>query len=96
VRTRAVTRTTIDDTHEAKEERVIEVRIGIIESPKELILELEEESKELVDKVNTALEEGSGLVWLTDSKGKQIAVSANRIAYLEIEAERSRTVGFGG
>jgi hypothetical protein len=46
--------------------------------------------------VNTALEEGSGLVWLTDSKGKQIAVSANRIAYLEIEAERSRTVGFGG
>ena len=37
---------------------MIEVRIGIIESPKELILELEEESKELVDKVNSALEEG--------------------------------------
>ena len=36
----------------------------------------------------------SGLVWLTDSKGKQIAVSAGRIAYLEIEPERSRTVGF--
>jgi hypothetical protein len=82
--------------NEAKEERVIEVRIGIIESPKELILELEEESKELIDKVNSALEEGSGLVWLTDSKGKQIAVSASRIAYLEIEAERARTVGFGG
>jgi hypothetical protein len=79
-----------------KEEQVIEVRIGIIESPKELILELEEESKELIDKVNSALEEGSGLVWLTDSKGKQIAVSAGRIAYLEIEAERPRTVGFGG
>ena len=64
---------------------MIEVRIGIIESPKELILELEEESKELIEKVNAALEEGSGLVWLTDSKGKQIAVSASRIAYLEIE-----------
>ncbi|TMK51818.1 MAG: DUF3107 family protein [Actinobacteria bacterium] len=61
----------------SKEERVIEVRIGIIESPKELILELEEESKELIEKVNAALEEGSGLVWLTDSKGKQIAVSAS-------------------
>lgn len=75
---------------------MIEVRIGIIESPKELILELEEDSKELVDKVNVALEKASGMVWLTDSKGKQIAVSAARIAYLEIEEEKPRKVGFGG
>jgi len=74
---------------------VIEVRIGIIESPKELILELEEDTTELVDKVNAAIGTGSGMVWLTDSKGKKVAVQASRIAYLEIEPERSRTVGFG-
>ena len=74
---------------------MIEVRIGIVESPKELILELEEDTTELVDKVNAAIATGSGMVWLTDSKGKKVAVQANRIAYLEIEPERARTVGFG-
>ena len=75
---------------------MIEVRIGVIDSPKELILELEENAKELVDKVNAATGESSGLMWLTDSKGKQIAISVAKIAYLEIEPERPRTVGFGG
>ena len=75
---------------------MIEVRIGVIDSPKELILELEEDAKELVDKVNASTGESSGLMWLTDSKGKQIAISVAKIAYLEIEPERPRTVGFGG
>jgi hypothetical protein len=76
---------------------VIEVRIGVVDSPKELILELEEDPKELVDKVNKAAsDETRGMIWLTDSKGKQVAVSVARIAYLEIEPERPRTVGFGG
>ena len=75
---------------------MIEVRIGVIDSPKELILELEEDAKELVDKVNASTGESSGLMWLTDSKGKQIAIAVAKIAYLEIEPERPRTVGFGG
>lgn len=74
---------------------MIEVRIGVIESPKELILELEEGSDEVVKKVNDAAGQGSGMVWLTDSKGKQIGINVSRIAYLEIEADRPRTVGFG-
>ncbi len=75
---------------------MIEVRIGVIDSPKELILELEDNPKELVEKVNTATGESTGLLWLTDSRGKQIAISVGKIAYLEIEPERTRTVGFGG
>lgn len=75
---------------------MIEVRIGVIDSPKELILELEEGANELVEKVNNASTESSGMIWLTDSKGKQIGISVARIAYLEIEPERPRTVGFGG
>ena len=74
---------------------MIEVRIGVIDSPKELILELEEGAKEIVDKVNSAAGESTGLLWLTDSRGKQIAISVAKIAYLEIEADRPRTVGFG-
>lgn len=75
---------------------MIEVRIGVIDSPKELILELEEGAKELVDKVNAASGDSGGMIWLTDSKGKQVGISMARIAYLEIEPERPRTVGFGG
>lgn len=75
---------------------MIEVRIGVIESPKELILELEEDAQDLIDKVKAASSESGGMVWLTDSKGKQIGVSVSRIAYLEIETERQRKVGFGG
>lgn len=75
---------------------MIEVRIGVVESPKELILELEEDAEGLMNKVKAASAESGGMVWLTDSKGKQIGVSASRIAYLEIEPERPRKVGFGG
>jgi len=75
---------------------VIEVRIGVIDSPKELILELEEGADELVKKVNGATGESVGMIWLTDSKGKQVGLAVSRIAYLEIEADRPRTVGFGG
>lgn len=75
---------------------MIEVRIGVIDSPKELILELDDKPTELVDKINAASSETTSLLWLTDSKGKQIAVQVNKIAYLEIEPERARTVGFGG
>jgi hypothetical protein len=75
---------------------VIEVRIGVIDSPKELILELEEDPSELVEKVNSASADAGGMIWLTDSKGKQIGIAVSRIAYLEIEPERPRTVGFGG
>ncbi|MGH2719582.1 MAG: DUF3107 domain-containing protein [Actinomycetota bacterium] len=74
---------------------MIEVRIGVIESPKELILELEEGADDVIKKVNDASAESSKMVWLTDSKGKQIGLNIARIAYLEIEADRPRTVGFG-
>jgi hypothetical protein len=74
---------------------VIEVRIGVVDSPKELILELEEDASELVEKVNSASGDTSGMIWMTDSKGKQVGVALSRIAYLEIEPERPRTVGFG-
>lgn len=75
---------------------MIEVRIGVIDSPKELTLELEQDPKDLVEKINTASGDTTSLLWLTDSKGKRIAVQVGKIAYLEIEPERSRTVGFGG
>lgn len=73
---------------------MIAVRIGVVDSPKELVLEVDDEPKDLVEKIDAASGESAGLLWLTDSKGKKIGISVSKIAYLEIEPERARTVGF--
>jgi len=74
---------------------VIEVRIGVIESPKELSLEMDETADELAARLDTALPQSSGLLWLTDRKGKRVGVPVARIAYVEIEPEKgARSVGF--
>jgi hypothetical protein len=74
---------------------VIEVRIGVVDVPKELTLELEDDPKEVVEKVNAALGGETDMLWLTDSRGKQVGIPVAKIAYLEVEPERSRRVGFG-
>ncbi|MGH2732401.1 MAG: DUF3107 domain-containing protein [Actinomycetota bacterium] len=74
---------------------MIEVRIGVIDVPKELTIELENDPEEVVEKVNAALGGEADMLWLIDSRGKQVGVSVAKIAYLEVEPERSRRVGFG-
>lgn len=74
-----------------------EVKIGVAEVPKELTLEIEGAADEIVANINTALERPSGLLWLTDTKGKQVGIPIAKLAYVEIEPDRGmRAVGFGG
>lgn len=73
------------------------IRIGVIEVPKELSLEIEGASDDIVKKVNDALGQESGVLWLTDANGKQVGIPIAKIAYVEIDPERGvRAVGFGG
>lgn len=77
---------------------MVDVRIGVIHSPKELTLEIEDGPNEVVEKVNQALSGPgeAGVLWLTDSKGKQVGIPVGKIAYVEVEPEAaSRQVGFG-
>lgn len=74
-----------------------EVRIGVVEVPKELILEIEGEAGEIMKNINTALGKDSGVLWLTDTKGKQVGIPIAKLAYVEIEPLTGvRSVGFGG
>ena len=76
----------------------MEVRIGVVQSPKEIEVELPDGTD--ADAVSAQVEEAvgseSGVLWLTDRKGRRVGVPSGRIAYVEINAaNEDRQVGFG-
>jgi len=73
----------------------VEVKIGIAESPRELVFSSAQTPGEVEELVTAALGEGSGLLSLTDDKGRRFLVHTNKIAYVEIGAADGRRVGFG-
>ncbi len=75
----------------------MEIRIGIVQSMKELDVELpaETDREALMREVETALV-GEGVLWLTDRRGRRVGVPVARIAYVELgPAHSERVVGFG-
>ena len=75
----------------------MDVRIGLIQNVKELELQLEDDTDPaaLRAEVDTALQ-GGGTLWLTDRKGRQVGVAAEKLAYVEIGSpEDGRRIGFG-
>jgi hypothetical protein len=75
----------------------MEVRIGVIHTPKELTLDLGESVEDAMKMIDKALKSGDALVWLADAKGSRVGVALEKLAYIEIESEEgSKRVGFGG
>ena len=76
----------------------MDVRIGIIQAPRELDIELANEitQEEVLGKVEAAFASAEGVVWFEDKRGRRIGIPSARIAYVEIGTpEDSRKVGFG-
>ncbi len=76
----------------------MDVRIGIVQSMKELDIELPDDADR--DKVLADMEEALGeegkILWLTDRKGRQVGVPVAKIAYVELDPPSTdRRVGFG-
>jgi Protein of unknown function (DUF3107) len=75
----------------------MDIRIGIVQSMKEIDVELpaDADRDQVMKDVEAAL--GSDQVlWLTDRKGRRVGVPAARIAYVELGTPASdRVVGFG-
>ncbi|MFZ4894131.1 DUF3107 domain-containing protein [Plantibacter sp. Mn2098] len=74
----------------------MEIRIGILNSPREIGFETSQAASEIEAAVAAALEADAKLLSLTDSKGNRYIVPAAGIAYVEIGSEESRRVGFVG
>ena len=74
----------------------MEVKIGISESPRELVLNVSQTPEEVEEQVRAALEKGSPVLDLTDERGRKILVHTSKISYVEIGIADVRRVGFGG
>jgi len=75
----------------------VDVRIGIVQTPKELEVELADDTDrdELLADIETALSADVGVLWLTDRRGRRVGVPVSRVAYVEVGAPSSeRRVGF--
>jgi Protein of unknown function (DUF3107) len=71
----------------------VEVKIGIVESPRELVVSSDQTPDEVQKLVDASLSGGDALK-LVDDKGRRFLVRADQIAYVEI-APAERRVGFG-
>jgi hypothetical protein len=74
----------------------MDVRIGVVHTPKELSLELDGSESDVSKAVEAALGGGVSVLWLTDSKGRKVGVPSDKIAYVEIDTDgAAKRVGFG-
>ena len=71
----------------------MEVKIGIAESARELVVSSDQTPDEVQKLVDASLNGGDPLK-LVDDKGRRFLVRADQIAYVEI-APAERRVGFG-
>lgn len=72
----------------------MEVKIGVADSPRELVVSSALSPDEVEAVVTEALRDGSGLLSLVDDKGKRFLVPSARVSYVEIGAADGRRVGF--
>ena len=72
----------------------MEIKIGVQQTAREIVLESEQSPEEIDTAVRTALADG-GILSLEDDKGRRVIVPADRLAYVEISPATSRRVGFG-
>jgi hypothetical protein len=71
------------------------VRIGL-EGVRELEIEVED-AGEVRKAIEGVVADDEAMVWLTDFRGYSFGLVADKLAFVEIEGEASRTgIGFGG
>jgi hypothetical protein len=74
----------------------MDVKIGVVYTPKELLLELDGSAEDVRSSIDSALANKEPIVWFSDSKGRRIGVPSDKIAYVEIGSDDSaHKIGFG-
>ena len=76
----------------------MDVRIGVTYSPKEIIVELADDTDRaaLKTKIDKALGDDDSVLWLTDRRGRDVAVPSSKVAYVELGSSTgSKQIGFG-
>ena len=77
----------------------MDVRIGVIQTPREIEVELADDTDPdaLRQTIEGAVNGGQGFLWLTDKKGRQVGVQVEKLAYIDIGSGGDKgRIGFGG
>jgi hypothetical protein len=72
----------------------VEVKIGVADTARELLINSSQTPEEVESLVTDALKDTSGTLAITDDKGRRYLVPSGRVAYVEIGKADARKVGF--
>jgi hypothetical protein len=72
----------------------VEVKIGVLYAPRELLVETDKTAEDVEKALAKAIVDG-GVFSLVDDKGSRVVVPVDKLAYLEISKPDDRKVGFG-
>jgi hypothetical protein len=75
----------------------MEVKVGIQNSPREIVVETDATAAEIERELSAALATPSGtaLLSLSNAKGGRVLIPADKIAFVEFSTDTARRVGFG-
>jgi hypothetical protein len=74
----------------------MEVRIGVVYTARELVLEMDDDSSTVSAAIEAAIGGKGPLMWLTDSNGRKVGIPTDKLAYVEVAGDAAdRKVGFG-
>jgi len=74
-------------------EKHVEIRIGIAQTHRDVVIESSESYATVAEQINEAIK-SSSLLSLTDERGRTILIPGDRIAFVEIGAATAGRVGF--
>ena len=70
----------------------MEIKIGVQQSPRELVVDSPLSAEDVENAVREAI--SGGVLSLTDNKGRRVIVPGDRLAYVEVTTSITGTVGF--
>ena len=73
----------------------MEVKIGVHNATRELVIESAQSPEEVQKAVMAAVTSKDGVLELTDERGRRVIVVADHVTYVEIGEPVERRVGFG-
>lgn len=75
----------------------MDVRIGVSDHTHELVVQLPDDTnrEQVKADIDAAIGGDSLLLWLTDNKGKEVAIVSTKIAFIELSPKGGSPIGFG-
>lgn len=75
----------------------MDIRIGVSDHPREMVVQLSDKADRasVKNSIDEAISGATTTLWLTDTNGREVAVAASRIAFVELSPEGGNPIGFG-